>query len=49
MDEIISPDTVKVVKGEGMPIIDEKKPIESSLFVSELKKYISKNIVTIEN
>ena len=29
MDEIISPDTVKVVKGEGMPIIDEEKPIES--------------------
>ena len=29
MDEIISPDTVKVVKNEGMPIIDEEKPIES--------------------
>ena len=29
MDEIISPDTVKVVKGQGMPIIDEEKPIES--------------------
>ena len=29
MDEIISPDTVKVVKNEGMPILDEEKPIES--------------------
>ena len=29
MDEIISPDTVKIVKNEGMPIIDEKNPIES--------------------
>ena len=29
MDEIISPDTVKLVKGEGMPIIDETRPIES--------------------
>ena len=29
MDEIISPDTIKVVKNEGMPIIDKEKPIES--------------------
>ena len=29
IDEIISPDTVKVVKNEGMPIIDEERPIES--------------------
>ena len=29
MDEIISPDTCKEVKGEGMPIIDEANPIES--------------------
>ena len=29
MDEIISPDTCKVVKGEGMPIIDEENPVES--------------------
>ena len=29
MDEIISPDTCKVVKGEGMPIINEEYPIES--------------------
>ena len=29
MDEIISPDSVKIVKNEGMPIIDEEKPIES--------------------
>jgi len=29
MDEIISPDTVKMVKGEGMPIIDENNLIES--------------------
>ena len=29
MDEIISPDTVKLVKNEGMPIIDEARPIES--------------------
>ena len=29
MDEIISPDTCKVVKAEGMPIIDEENPVES--------------------
>ena len=29
MDEIISPDTCKVVKGEGMPIIDQENVIES--------------------
>ena len=29
MDEIISPDTIKVVKNEGMPIIDKEKPVES--------------------
>jgi len=29
MDEIISPDTVKIVKNEGMPIIDQEKAIES--------------------
>ena len=29
MDEIINPDTCKVVKGEGMPIIDQTNPIES--------------------
>ena len=29
MDEIISPDTIKIIKNEGMPIIDEEKPIES--------------------
>ena len=29
MDEIISPDTVKVVKNEGMPIIEQENPIES--------------------
>ena len=29
MDEIISPDTVKLVKNEGMPIIDEERQIES--------------------
>ena len=29
MDEIISPDTCKEVKGEGMPIINDEYPIES--------------------
>ena len=29
MDEIISPDTIKIVKNEGMPIIDNDKAIES--------------------
>ena len=29
MDEIISPDTVKLAKNERIPIIDETRPIES--------------------
>ena len=36
MDEIISPDSIKIVKNEGMPIIDKEKPIES--IVLENKK-----------
>ena len=36
MDEIISPDSIKIIKNEGMPIIDKEKPIES--IVLENKK-----------
>jgi DnaJ-class molecular chaperone len=32
MDEIISPQTVKLVKGEGMPIFDKEKPLDNLLF-----------------
>jgi DnaJ-class molecular chaperone len=32
MDEIISPHTVKVVKGEGMPIFDKANPLNNVLF-----------------
>ena len=32
MDEIISPKTVKVVKGEGMPICDNENQVESLVF-----------------
>jgi DnaJ-class molecular chaperone len=32
MDEIISPQTVKLVKGEGMPIFDKDKPLDNLLF-----------------
>jgi len=32
MDEIISPQTVKLVKGEGMPVFDREKPLENLLF-----------------
>ena len=32
MDEIISPQTLKVVKGEGMPIYNKEDPIHNLLF-----------------
>jgi DnaJ-class molecular chaperone len=32
MDEIISPQTVKVVKAEGMPIFDKANPLNNVLF-----------------
>jgi DnaJ-class molecular chaperone len=32
MDEIISPQTVKVVKSEGMPIFDKANPLNNVLF-----------------
>ena len=32
MDEIISPQTIKVIKGEGMTIYDKEDPIKSLLF-----------------
>lgn len=32
MDEIISPQTVKLVKGEGMPIFNKENPLENLLF-----------------
>lgn len=32
MDEIISPQTIKLIKGEGMPIYDKEDPIKSLLF-----------------
>lgn len=32
MDEIISPQTIKLIKGEGMPIYNKEDPIKSLLF-----------------
>lgn len=32
MDEIISPQTAKLVRGEGMPIFDKENPLENLLF-----------------
>jgi DnaJ-class molecular chaperone len=32
MDEIISPQTIKLIKGEGMPIYNKDDPIKSLLF-----------------
>ena len=32
MDEIISPQTVKIVKGEGMPIFNKDNPLQNILF-----------------
>jgi DnaJ-class molecular chaperone len=32
MDEIISPQTVKVVRGEGMPIFNKEDPLQNILF-----------------
>ncbi len=32
MDEIISPQTIKLVKGEGMPIYNKEDPIQNLLF-----------------
>jgi DnaJ family protein B protein 4 len=32
MDEIISPQTIKVVKNEGMPIFDKANPLNNVLF-----------------
>jgi DnaJ-class molecular chaperone len=32
MDEIISPQTVKFVKSEGMPIYNKENPLENLLF-----------------
>ena len=32
MDEIISPQTVKIVKAEGMPIYDKSDPLHNLLF-----------------
>jgi hypothetical protein len=32
MDEIISPQTVKIVKGEGMPIYNKEDPVHNILF-----------------
>jgi DnaJ-class molecular chaperone len=32
MDEIISPQSVKVVKSEGMPIFNKEDPVQNILF-----------------
>jgi len=32
MDEIISPQTIKLIKGEGMPIFNKTDPIQGLLF-----------------
>lgn len=46
MDEIISPQTVKLIKGEGMPVYNKEDPIKSLLF-REVKGdlYLKFNII----
>ena len=46
MDEIISPSTVKVVKGEGMPVYDKETNLEDYLINNKRGDlYIKFNIV----